>query len=733
MYDQLESHLKSLESLGVNIQQNAYFLHPMVESSLPEDLMTSLLEFMRREFKREQRLGYIRDGLGESSRMRTNGHYVTNMHAAEVKSNTEKANPHCIICQGGHWIQRCQKWCAMPVNPKNRRQPRTKPQNSPEKKMENTRLEDKMVPVNEQVVAYQGCMYARQFRKPYWLQHCQDLCLSIPASWHSLPLADPQFERSRKIDMILGADVYGQLLIPDIKRQRQNQLCAQNTILGWVISGKLPLDILKRFWQVEEIPIKRRSSAEEEFCEQLYQSEVKRTRTGRYVVPLPLDPTIFESDLFGLSVAICFRRQLAMERRLDRDVAARDVEGCCYLPDHAVRGTQPDKKKLRVVFDDATKTTNGFSLNDRLYAGPKLQNDISSVLLRWRLPKIVMVVDIEKMYRQILVRPQDALRQRILWRQNARETMRPYQLNTVTYGTSSAPFLALRTLIKLAKDVGHLYPKAAEAIQAMGLQRELIDLLRRRGFVLKKWASNDPALLDQISEEYRLEQIVFEKTEIVKTLGLGWDPREDSFVYAISDPNKTEEFTKRQMLYFIAKQYDPMGWLVPLLIVGNILIQRLWITGTTWDEPLDDSIKIIWQSVADSSSHPNNAILGTNIESITYWTDATIVLQWIETLSRALPTFVGNRVSEIQACRKIKQWRHVPSKDNPADIASRVTMGTGLRDSQLWWKGPTWLAVSPKLWPEMPNIQAHCDETEALISSESDQPSMLIVLGERCS
>ncbi|UYV63775.1 hypothetical protein LAZ67_2005592 [Cordylochernes scorpioides] len=125
--------------------------------------------------------------------------------------------------------------------------------------------------------------------------------------------------------------------------------------------------------------------------------------------------------------------------------------------------------------------------------------------------------------------------------------------------------------------------------------------------------------------------------------------------------------------------------------------------------------------------------LELDIESIKCWTDATIVLQWIKTLSRTLPTFVGNRVSEIQASRKIKQWRHVPSKDNPADIASRGTMGSGLRDSQLWWKGPTWLAASPELWPEMPNIQAHCDETEALISSMSDQPSMLIVIGRRCS
>ncbi|UYV73046.1 hypothetical protein LAZ67_10001662, partial [Cordylochernes scorpioides] len=693
MYDQSESHLKSLESLRVNIQQNAYFLNPMVESSLPEDLLrtwqrsalagydvddgelpptvdkklTSLLEFMRREVNREQRLGFIRDGLGESSRMRTNRHYVTKMHAAEVKSNTEKVDPHSIICQGGHWIQRCPKWSAMPVTQRTR----------------------ELRSLGAFLTVYAWDIMPGIVETPTIIHDGE----TIIVNFNSNQELNPRTYRKRKWRIL------------DWKIRWSQQ---------WAMERRLDREVYLRG----------------EYC-----SSMKDYEELDHMTPLP-------------------------------EQAARDVEGCCFLPHHAVRGTQPDKKKLRVVFDAATKTTNGFSLNDRLYAGPKLQNDISSVLLRWRLLKIVMVAEIEKMYRQILVQPQDALRQRILWRQNSRETMRPYQLNTVRYGTSPAPFLALRTLIQLAK-YGHLYPKAAEAIrrdtyvddiltgpenslEAMGLQRELIDLLRGGGFVLKKWTSMDPALLDQIPEGDRLEQIVFEKTEIVKTLGLGWDPREDFFVYAISYPSKTEEFTKRQMLYFIAKQNDPMGWMAPLVIVGKILIQRIWITGTTWDEPLDDSIKIIWQILAPIRriSIPRlelcAAVLLTrlviqimpslelDIESITCWTDATIVLQWIKTLSRTLPTFVGNRVSEIQACRKIKQWRHVPSKDNPADIASRGTIGSGLRDSQLWWKVPTRLAASPKLWPEMPNIQAHCDDTEALISSVSDQPSMLIVLGERC-
>ncbi|UYV63774.1 hypothetical protein LAZ67_2005591 [Cordylochernes scorpioides] len=515
MYDQLETHLRSLESLGVNIQQNAYFLYPMVESSLPEDLLrtwqrsalagydledgelpptvdkrlTSLLEFMRREVKREQRLGYIRDGLGESSRMRTNGHYVTKMHAAEVKSKTERVDPNCIICQGGHWIQRCPKWHAMPVTqrtgelrslgacfnclrlghyarnfrrpnhyPRSRdrhsgfqQQPRTKPQNSLEKKMENTRLEDKVVQVNEQEVAYTG-MHVRTAITKALLATALVRIMNNRGERMVVRVLLDQGSQSSFIsrDVLqhlittitrINAQVYG---INDIKGELVRELAScrlesltqpDQSIPHLVYHTSVKYedsleDILKRFWEVEKIPIKRRSSAEEEFCEQLYQSEVKRTRTGRYVVPLPLDPTIAESDLFGLSVAVCFRRQLAMERRLDRDVYLKG-EYCSFMKDYE-------------ELADVPGFARGF------------------------------------------------------------------------------------TRVKLAKNDGHLYPKATEAIrrdtyvddiltgaenslEAMGLQRELIDLLRGGGFVLRKWASNDLALLKQIPEGDRLSKSSLKK------------------------------------------------------------------------------------------------------------------------------------------------------------------------------------------------------------------------------
>ena len=123
--------------------------------------------------------------------------------------------------------------------------------------------------------------------------------------------------------------------------------------------------------------------------------------------------------------------------------------------------------KLRVVFDGSAPTTTGVSLNDVLHTVPKLQDDIFLILLRFRFYQYVITGDVEKMYRQFLVRPEDRKFQQILWR-NSDGEVDTYQLNTVTFGLSAAPYLAIRCLKQLADDEGHRYPRAA-----MVLQRDL--------------------------------------------------------------------------------------------------------------------------------------------------------------------------------------------------------------------------------------------------------------------
>jgi hypothetical protein len=75
--------------------------------------------------------------------------------------------------------------------------------------------------------------------------------------------------------------------------------------------------------------------------------------------------------------------------------------GKYVIPHHAVVKYSKDKLKLRVVFDASARTSLGVSLNDTLLVGPKLQCDISNILLRCRLNKYMFTTDICKMFCQI--------------------------------------------------------------------------------------------------------------------------------------------------------------------------------------------------------------------------------------------------------------------------------------------------------------------------------------------
>jgi hypothetical protein len=84
--------------------------------------------------------------------------------------------------------------------------------------------------------------------------------------------------------------------------------------------------------------------------------------------------------------------------------------------------------------------------------GPKLQNDLFDIIIRFRTHQYVFTADINKMYRQIIVADQHRKYQTILWRESPDIPIREYQLATVTYGLNCAPFLAIRCLQQLAEE-----------------------------------------------------------------------------------------------------------------------------------------------------------------------------------------------------------------------------------------------------------------------------------------
>lgn len=465
-----------------------------------------------------------------------------------------------------------------------------------------------------------------------------------------LPLADPTWNVSGPIDVLFGANIYPHLLRPGGCRKFQN-FSAYPTILGWVVTGSAPgtdvyaacctttsLDSsLKRFWEIEEVSQVIPPPEEDLQAEKQFQESVKRTEDGRFSVALPFKEF---PPILGTSKQNSDRRLLHMERRLNHDSHLRTLyhdfmsnylqEGhmsplpdqavpndAYFIPHHGVFKTDEANKKIRVVFDASAKTSNGKSLNDVLLTGPKLQLEITNLLTSFRTYPIVFTCDIRQMFRQILIKPEHRKFQLIRWRFNEQQPIQTFQLNTVTYGTSCAPYLAMRTLHQLALVERSQFPLGAEALEqftyvddvlysapdiptAKLAKEELIKITAAGGLELRKWSANNVDLLKDIPKEFcQTVPSEFHPVEdlATKILGLRWHASSDEFSFIVQP--HIGPCTKRFILSEISRIYDPLGFLAPVTLLAKRFIQNLWTAGLSWDETPPEIIVTAWNRLKE--------------------------------------------------------------------------------------------------------------------------------------
>lgn len=310
-------------------------------------------------------------------------------------------------------------------------------------------------------------------------------------------LADPAFYTPAEVDILIGADLFWDLLGSQTIKLGHEKPVLCETRLGWVISGpiynnRIPnsshhdifcnfnsvnsfensdfndikLD-LTRFWQLEEVNSKSpHYFPEESRCEVHFVQNTTRLADGRFCfrIPLKQNPSVL-GDSFQRAVHCLYSLERRLKAKPDlsnmyhefmteymqlghmSECEDPDLLTVGYnIPHHGILRESSTTTKLRVVFNASSPTTSGVSCNDIQMVGPTVQDDLLSILLRFRQHRCVLSADVEKMYRQIVVHPSDRHLQHVLWRDSYDEPIKKFVLNTVTYGTSSAPFLATRCL-----------------------------------------------------------------------------------------------------------------------------------------------------------------------------------------------------------------------------------------------------------------------------------------------
>lgn len=666
-------------------------------------------------------------------------------------------------------------------------------------------------------------------------------CLVLPRISEDLPaitssvnvpknikLADPEFRNGGSISLLIGSDSFWNLLFSQQIKLGHGHPVLQKSKLGWILAGPIhhtrfvPQKIisnvatisnselnrsLTKFWETEQEEYTKHYSPEELECESHFIKTHSRTEDGRFVVRLPFNEKITQ---LGDSRQSALKRFYAVEKRLNKNpelkqnylnfmqeyeqlnhmqrIENTETAISYYIPHHAVF----KDGKIRVVFDASNKSESGISLNDAQFTGPAIHNELFSILISFRKHDYVLSCDIVKMFRQILVHQDDRCFQKILWRYDSAQPIQCYELNTVVFGMTASPYLAIRCVQELANTIEHTHPDialilknqiyvddilcGARSVQdLLSIKAKLIEILKQAGFELSKFNSNIQSETVDSGEDI----VKINSFHDSKTLGIRWDTSLDriNYSFAITQCN---QITKRNVLSEIAQLWDPLGILGPVIITAKMFIQKLWNERLSWDEPLPADLSNQWiqfrnhlpklneisiarqvlckqatyieiHGFADASEQGYGACiylksknsandtsvqllcakskvapvkivslprlelcaavllskllrsvgkpLGLETDKRYLWSDSTITLHWIGGSPHRWKTYVANRVTTVQNLTDPKEWRHIKSKDNPADIISRGLTAEELLASEQWFHGPPWLSGDESEWP----------------------------------
>ncbi|GFV67703.1 integrase catalytic domain-containing protein [Trichonephila clavipes] len=560
-------------------------------------------------------------------------------------------------------------------------------------------------------------------------------------------LADDKFNIPDGIDMLLGAEIFYELLKPGKFYCDNSHLVLQNTVFGYVVSGSvdqvtenrvhcgLIVDddlnkTLKKFWEIEGVHIEPKVDTDVSLCEDHFVRTHRRNCKGR--------------DSRYLSLYAEFLKEYEELGHLERVDESSEPPTHYYIPHHGVLRPEKLTTKQRIIFNGSSPTTTGISLNDILLKG-EVKEDVFETISRFRRHKFVFTTDIQKMYRQILINPDQQDLQRIIWKHGLDAEILTYRLKTVTYGLSNAPFLAIKTLQQLAKNEKSRFPLASETLLydtymddivngapdleiVQQLQSQLKDALQSCGMNLHKWSSNSPELLNSSLSSDVEHSFSTDIDLSVKTLGISWKPFEDCFVFKQLWQCKLD--WDDVLPNSIANEWRE--FVTTLKCIEEVKINRFIIA--------DSNVRIVLQGFADASEAAYGAVvylqcflhngaakvsilasksrvapirvisiprlelcvcvllaqlvkkirstLRLNISDIVLHKDSTIALAWLNTPANRLKTFVANRVAKVQELTEGFQWNHVPSVLNPADLVSRGLRPCDLPNLRLFWHGP---------------------------------------------
>ena len=137
--------------------------------------------------------------------------------------------------------------------------------------------------------------------------------------------------------------------------------------------------------------------------------------------------------------------------------------------------------------------------------------------------------------------------------------------------------------------------------KAIELSCQLRELLRRGGFKLTKWLSNDRKVLAAIPESERAKSVVNLEIDNLPTecaLGIKWNVETDKFVWDVREETmalaRQKQPTRRGMLSIVYSVFDPIGLIAPFVMKAKLLLQESCRKQQGWDDEIAAQEKQQW-------------------------------------------------------------------------------------------------------------------------------------------
>ncbi|XP_064641263.1 uncharacterized protein LOC135496075 [Lineus longissimus] len=284
--------------------------------------------------------------------------------------------------------------------------------------------------------------------------HVTSSVLNLP-HLKDLKLAQSTDDAVISLDVLIGADYYWSVIGDNVVRGKGPT--AVSSVFGYVLSGpthegpsaetrtavmnivtdiSLEEKVMSNYWDLESIGIKDDCSVHptlRDAFESYRDNKIRRNEdTGQYIASLPWAddhpplPTNFavtkartRSMVRKLTPELRSVYHKIIREQLDRNFVSQvsDADPCRghYLPHHPVKkdsATTP----IQIVYDCSCSQGRGNPcLNNCLEPGPPLLNDLSDILLRFRVNNVGLSSDIEKAFLHVQLDERDREFTKFLW------------------------------------------------------------------------------------------------------------------------------------------------------------------------------------------------------------------------------------------------------------------------------------------------------------------------------